>query len=442
MKTLPMTDLNTRSGAFRFGIAAVFSVAFACTNVVQAQTPEDYQEIYKASLAIDHIRDLIYGSGDRQVARSYAGLEVVSRLSNQNPESPTWSADTLLNEASTGQYQLWIYKSHGPSKLNFSIFSDPKTMYLAFWGTTKETEGGNLALAVFNPAYDNSQTHAGWAAMAYDNYDMITREMTAQGAASKRIVVTGHSQGGAVAGHLMYLMLKNKYLNRDKNHLLVGFGAPRYGTVSFRKNFHEHLRGNAPQTKAFDVEIEEDSKVTLWSDIVSLSLGNEGLYTGTRIRRPKAFSGRTLSNDDPHNHLYYVYVSQNLAYPGGSLSRPKTDISSVDNLKSTQLAESADKISVTHASGASNKVTIVLQAHNNITWWKAVKIYQNGRMIKELYTQDGRREDRFVLDVKGSDSYHLEFCKAKAFGVRTSIKKHSVDLFGIQGTLTFQWTKD
>ncbi|MEZ6041317.1 MAG: hypothetical protein R3C20_12485 [Planctomycetaceae bacterium] len=424
----------------RLRLVIVMVMYFAIAGSVHAQTASDYLDIYKASLAIDHIRDLRFGSGDRSIAKSHSGSSVVSRLGRQNSEAPPWDANTLLNGASN-RYQLWIYKDYGFNKLNFSIFSDTDTMFVTFYGTTDQNWQGNIALPVVNPAYDNSATHAGWAAMAYDNYAAITKEMSGQGAAGKRIIMTGHSQGGAVAGHLMYLALKNKYLNQGKAHRLITFGAPRYGTPSFRENFNRHLRSSAPQTKAFDVEIEEDPKTTLWTDIINLGLSNEHCFTGTRIRRPKAFSGKTLRNDDPHNHLYYVWVARNLAYADSA--RPTTDIPTLAVARTRQLAEPGDKFSVSEAGGTSGKVTVQLQAHDRISWWKGLKIYKNGTMVKELYTQDGRRSDHFALDVQPGDSCQVEFCKAKAFGAHTNIRKHSIDLYAMRGkTVTFQWTND
>lgn len=467
-RSLDTTRMAERSKTFRKRILILSAVclilaAISDTRRVQAQSPsttvDDYADVYQASLAIDHIRDLRYGSSTMQQTGSYSGRKVMDRLhsednNNDVPDYPVWNSLDLL-EGNKSAFRLTVNRDFGGNKLNFSVFSDDEIMYVTFWGTTESNGAANIALPVINSSYDNAETHAGWAAVAVENYRPIVSQMAAQGLRSKRVIMTGHSQGGAVAGHLMCLLIKNKALNRSKRHRLITFGAPRYGTPSLRAKFNQYIRSNAPQTKAFDIEIREDSKITLWTDIINVGITSDLLYMGTRIDRPKSWC--TKPKSDPHTHLNYVKLADRLfadaekaparaakVAPTPPKPRPSATLSSIAAARSVTLCEKADRISVSSSPLAQrSKIKIVLTSSRSIRWWKGLKIYRNGKLVTELQTQDDKKSSNVTLDVNSRDQYHLEFGKGKAFGVHTYIKKHSTDFAAMSGnTVTFTWTKD
>ncbi|MEZ6143510.1 MAG: C1 family peptidase [Zavarzinella sp.] len=107
-------------------------------------------------------------------------------------------------------------------------------------------------------------------------------------------------------------------------------------------------------------------------------------------------------------------------------------------------AESVDQIAVAMAFNQTNKVGIQLKTPSNITWWKAIKIYQDGKLIKELSTKD-QTKDSGVYNFLANDNskYVIEFWKAKTFGAPTKIKSHTIDMVGLTGrTVSFTWNKD
>ena len=111
-----------------------------------------------------------------------------------------------------------------------------------------------------------------------------------------------------------------------------------------------------------------------------------------------------------------------------------------------RFSEAVDRItaSVRKDGSLGRKVGIRLNATRNITWWKAIKIFRNGVLEKEIWTQDNTKSSKIAkLNVNDNDLFHIEFCKAKGFGVHTPIKKHSIDLNSFRGSqIDFTWSKD
>lgn len=129
------------------------------------------------------------------------------------------------------------------------------------------------------------------------------------------------------------------------------------------------------------------------------------------------------------------------------INRPRTDFNSANVLGGRgKFAEPVDDIvpALRVIPDLGNRVRIVLKAGPNINWWKSIKIYENGKMVKELWTQDNTKTSpTFDVITSPTGKYHIEFCKAKTFGVHTPIKKHSFDLWELQGKeLSFTWMRD
>lgn len=147
-------------------------------------------------------------------------------------------------------------------------------------------------------------------------------------------------------------------------------------------------------------------------------------------------TGRILS-DNESNQVIEAMLK--------SVFRPKTDLDENNITTSRQFAEPADQIavSVIQSSPATPKVGVRLTA-GRITWWKGVKIYKNGSLVTELWTQDNRHDSGlYLMDVNATDKYEIEFLKAKTFGAHTGIKKHTIDLYQFRGKqITFTWNKD
>lgn len=200
----------------------------------------------------------------------------------------------------SGLSAMTVYRRHSRHNMNFVILSDAGTVFVAFWGTVQsENLPANFRLVpVVNPAYKNVWTHPGYAGVAFDVWQDVKAEIAAQGGATKNVVFTGHSMGGGVAGHLMWLALQDGVLPSDRRHRLITFGTPRYGTQSLRREFESMVRSGPKDTKAWDVEITEDGQVT--SAFASLA----DAQMGTRINLPAAIFDPTITNH--HSHLSYL----------------------------------------------------------------------------------------------------------------------------------------
>ena len=127
--------------------------------------------------------------------------------------------------------------------------------------------------------------------------------------------------------------------------------------------------------------------------------------------------------------------------------RQRVDLNFTNITAQTRFAEDADQIRATVTESSSQlgrKVGLRLTTPRNMTWYKAVKVYRNNRLFSTIWTQDNKSDSGVLkMPVNATDTYHIEFVKAKTFGVRTAIKKHSIDLFLFQGhQVDFSWTRD
>lgn len=95
-----------------------------------------------------------------------------------------------------------------------------------------------LAKPVTPDGFRFANVHDGWSSAANEIFPLIVAEMARQQAAGKSITIAGHSMGGAVSGYLTYrLMAETQLFQPGKDHRLVTFGAPRYASGDFAKEF-------------------------------------------------------------------------------------------------------------------------------------------------------------------------------------------------------------
>lgn len=100
--------------------------------------------------------------------------------------------------------------------------------------------------------------------------------------------------------------------------------------------------------------------------------------------------------------------------------------------------------------GDSGFIEIRLKTPPEITWWKAVLIFdQNGRYFGEIWTQDEHHEShpaRLPAAPDFLNGWRIELAKAKLFGVHTGM--YSLPILALNGgsiqgkLITFTWMKD
>ncbi|MCA9127378.1 MAG: hypothetical protein KDB22_09835 [Planctomycetales bacterium] len=436
---------------------------------------KEFFDIYRAAVAMDFISAEVNSSATPTLGETTkyegvdAALEIQAELARENgfwprtnhyePSDIFMSVEDLFEFGKESSYRLTTYRSKGINNVNIAVMSDANTMYVSIYGTvgnspfdgdTGSNFNANLALPVINPAYDYQLTHAGWASVAFDNYGWLTEEMSRQGGQNKRLIITGHSQGGAVAGYFTYLLLKNSYLHKDLKHRLVLFGTPRFAGSSFRKKFFDYITNSAPLMKAYDLEIEEDSLKTVWTDILSATIASEYYGLGSRYLRPKSFMDNTHEN--AHSGVNYALLANALLHANNANFRDfYGELRGVGgaglakSLGDAKLADSWDEIEVTSdLMGTDNAdfVALKLKLEAPVTWWKGIKVYVNGILIKELEAE-GENTGSVRIKVEAQDLIELEFGKAKAFGVHTYYERKRVDFYRAKGNLfIFNWKKD
>lgn len=230
------------------------------------------------------------------------------------------------------------FTNEGPFKLNFNISSDANNVFIAFRGTVGDVQwavngkpSNQFPFAFVNglPTLENREfagvlTHTGWPKALLTIYPTIVAEMKTQGSANKNVYITGHSLGGALAGHLAYLLMYHKHLNPVKQHRLVTFGAPRYAPLSFAAHFEGHQR-NYRGMKAFSVEIQEDSIPPIWYKAIcglsgstaaipplAILLGSSAPYEmGTLISKPVSWIPNATAGD-PHSSDNYLSLANRI----------------------------------------------------------------------------------------------------------------------------------
>ncbi len=294
----------------------------SCGWPVQAATPDRTRAV-QALTALDlafQVREGRYDAG-LPVSALATHLSVFDFLLTGEPRTgasgvrtirPTdvilsngWSKGTVFQ----GVSDITVYRRHSRHLINLVIFSRQDAVIVALWGTNfEENVPASIGVAaVVNQAYGGTWTHPGFAAVAYDLWPDIKREIQRRGVADKDLIITGHSMGGSVAGHLMFLALQENVPGAGKYNRLMTFGSPKYATTSFRDRFNQFITARYHKSKAVELEIEED----FWVNVTNIAgLGAYGKI-GTVLLRPVAALPRA-NTGNVHAHTNYLLLADGL----------------------------------------------------------------------------------------------------------------------------------
>ena len=245
-----------------------------------------------------------------------AALKVAYRI----PDSPRIQKRTAVTKLAWLQdYDLGLganatitsYRKRGPYEMTFFVASDEDTVFVAFRGSETKAnwalngmpwKGGyekgeydgfvkwdgkevnfrtiDSAVGSFFRAvpgalkdskfllnakptrdanYRNTYVHRGWATGVNTVWSDVKTALQAHNAQNKRIIVAGHSLGGALSGYLTFRLLnQTTFFNPDKSHRLVTFGAPHYSLshkgVDFSHNLLHLIESKAPKLRVYAVE--------------------------------------------------------------------------------------------------------------------------------------------------------------------------------------------
>lgn len=213
----------------------------------------------------------------------------------------------------TGVTSFEAHNNRFKGKIDFLLATSSTRVYIAFRGTQSDVRNNkylNYAGLPMKPGKGISgNVHAGWWAMATTAYGREIHEYLRRHARGKKILVTGSSQGGAIAAYTARLIQSDPAF---KNHplRLVTFGAPRYtdGSRFFRL-------GKDVDFWVFTVEMTKknrcvDKKVYAWQEFVM----HLRLTAPRNKRGDKVWHGRCLSShtnyDAVHNLDHYITLSQ------------------------------------------------------------------------------------------------------------------------------------
>jgi hypothetical protein len=186
-----------------------------------------------------------------------------------------------------------FYREFSDNRISFSVVQDKKHVYVTFLGTVndtlKEVNGlpnwnkpwviTNAQPVLHSRNFEGVWTHPGWAALSNTVYQTIVGEIERLDPNNqKSVILSGHSLGGAVAGHVMYRLLAKKQLNIALPHRLVTFGAPRYAPLSFKAHYEAHQR-QYPNAQSYTVEVAEDGIWYSWRAAIGGVVGGSGAAT-------------------------------------------------------------------------------------------------------------------------------------------------------------------
>lgn len=213
----------------------------------------------------------------KRLDKKYVGLKY-----KPSYRASGWQYADLFGQSSS-QFKGEIYRRFGsPSNakpgtynLSFIVMSDNDQVYVCVLGTEPElfpkgkpkgnTMNNLAARPVVNKSFDNSAlVHQGWSTVAAHYHKILKPILVRHGIARKKLILTGHSQGGVLAGYMGFLMAKHRILPSRFNHRLITFAAPRYGTSSFLKRFGTVLRYKAPHMTVDSLETVGDAVPGSW----------------------------------------------------------------------------------------------------------------------------------------------------------------------------------
>jgi hypothetical protein len=202
--------------------------------------------------------------------------------------------------------------------MDFLFAVNKSHIFIAFRGTD-DTRPANTKLnnnGAPHLAY-GTRVHAGWWKVAEKAWKKELRALVKKHRGNRKILVTGHSMGGAVAAYVVKQMQKNrgtkKALKNSTKLRLVTFGAPRY---TFTKKFFAKKN-----TLIFTVEAVQangcDDKV-VWDWQINLRRNFKLLYGKADLQKPFRKKGtyfrhcRTTKTNqsDVHNSDTYRDIAQ------------------------------------------------------------------------------------------------------------------------------------
>lgn len=179
--------------------------------------------------------------------------------------------------------------------LQFVVAESSTTLYLAIQGTELKLNAlNNFCPWILTPFYGSSVPVC--YALAADQYFNMLVERSSSSLGTKRLVITGHSQGAAVAGYLAFQLVKKKKLNPSLEHRLVTAMAPRYAMPVTNTLFNALRSNSAPKMTVDAIEVDGDpvpeSMITLTGNSQVTSFGNRLIIPASEPGIDKAHTSR------------------------------------------------------------------------------------------------------------------------------------------------------
>ncbi len=192
--------------------------------------------------------------------------------------------DFLDGEFRVG-YAANAYSAEAPKDmglaLDFLTLVTEKEVFFAFSSANPKQEvlAGRFTVkgdatdcpAVPLAGYDSSMGQTCWAYQAYYFVEKA-KHFLQDSLQNRKVIITGHGQGGAVAAYFAYQLVSQGLLDKSQTHRLVTLSAPRYAPKSLRTNFHGKRLLNAPLMTADALETERDPVTLSWAQGVDQQL--------------------------------------------------------------------------------------------------------------------------------------------------------------------------
>lgn len=209
-------------------------------------------------------------------------------------------------------------------EITFFVASNDTTAFLVFRGSNRSwpanlamespSKGGAL---IGNPGFPLETTHYGLAWATNTLYATAQAALKSQSAQNKRLIITGHSMGGMIAGYLTFRLMRDEtgYIHDDAH--LVTFGAPRYAGRLCSKgygyglfNFHFNQMAKAAGLKAYSVEVTDDPVVYWWANGAATCADR----VGKAIDYDRSETSEMVLNTDGSDYAHVGPVYYDIAY--------------------------------------------------------------------------------------------------------------------------------